>query len=302
MDAEGEFYIDRLSGTVYLQSATDPSGDEVVVAGPVELLVLAGTAAAPLRDVSYSNVGFKHTSVESAVTHGFSGQSGDFMSTAAVHITFARGVVFDSCSFRATGGYAFWAEQGAYNCQLTRSTLTDLGSGAVRLGRGHAVDATAKPESEGHLIADNVMRDGGHVCQEGCGILAQNIGNSTLTHNEIGHFRYTGISTGWTWGYGRTVVHDIITSFNHIHHIGEGFLSDMGCVYTLGHQPGSQITNNFCSDVQSYNYGGWAYYTDEGSRDELFKNNVRSCTFFSRPFVAMLHVPFSASSCMLENC
>ena len=124
------------------------------------------------------------------------------------------------------------------------------------------------------------MSDGGHVCQEGCGILAQNIGNSTLTHNEIGHFRYTGVSTGWTWGYGHTVVHDIITSFNHIHHIGEGFLSDMGCVYTLGHQPGSQILNNYCSDVQSYNYGGWAYYTDEGSRDELFQNNGKSRACF----------------------
>jgi hypothetical protein len=33
----------------------------------------------------------------------------------------------------------------------------------------------------------------------------------------------------------------------------------MGCVYTLGHQPGSKILNNYCSDVQSYNYGGWAF-------------------------------------------
>ena len=36
--------------------------------------------------------------------------------------------------------------------------------------------------------------------------------------------------------------------------------------------------NNFCSDVQSWNYGGWAYYTDEGSRDELFQNNVATRT------------------------
>ena len=38
------------------------------------------------------------------------------------------------------------------------STLTDLGSGAVRLGRGHAVDNTAKAECEGHTIADNIVR------------------------------------------------------------------------------------------------------------------------------------------------
>ena len=102
-----------------------------------------------------------------------------------VHITFSKGITFDQCSFRATGGYAWWAEQGAYDCQLTRSSLTDLGGGAVRIGRGHAVDATAKAECEGHLIENNIMKDGGHVCQEGCGVLAQNIGNSTITHNDL---------------------------------------------------------------------------------------------------------------------
>ena len=57
------------------------------------------------------------------------------------------------------------------------------------------------------------------------------VGNSTISHNEIGWFRYTGVSVGWTWGYGPTVVHDVITSYNHIHDIGMGYLSDMGCVY-----------------------------------------------------------------------
>ena len=52
----------------------------------------------------------------------------------------------------------------------------------------------------------------------------------------------------------------------------------MGCVYTLGHQPGSTVVNNVCHDVQSYNYGGWGYYTDEGSRDELFTRNIATRT------------------------
>jgi hypothetical protein len=186
LDANDEFYVDHATGFVFLQSATDPSkGEAVNLAAPQELLILAGTPTAPLPAHSYTNVKFAHNSVEDRVTGGTSGQSGDFMQKSMVHITHAKGITFDQCSFRGTGGYAWWAEEGAYNCKLTRSTLTDLGGGAVRVGRGHAVDATAVPECEGHLIANNIMSDGGHVCQEGCGVLAQNIGNSTITHNEV---------------------------------------------------------------------------------------------------------------------
>ena len=55
------------------------------------------------------------------MTGGGSGQSGDFMEKAMVHITHARGISFDKCEFRASGGYAWWAEEGAYDCSLTRT-------------------------------------------------------------------------------------------------------------------------------------------------------------------------------------
>ena len=53
-----------------------------------------------------------------------------------------------------------------------------------------------------------------------------------------------------------------------------GYLSNMGCVYTLGHQLGSTVHHNLCTDVQSFGYGGWGYYSNEGTRDVVFENNV----------------------------
>jgi hypothetical protein len=46
-------------------------------------------------------------------------------------------------------------------------------------------------------------------------------------------------------------------SYNDISDIGLGLLSDMGCIYHLGQDFGTSISNNRCQRVESFNYGGW---------------------------------------------
>eukprot|EP00041_Stephanoeca_diplocostata_P021703 m.510180 g.510180 ORF g.510180 m.510180 type:complete len:748 (-) comp21889_c0_seq42:33-2276(-) len=283
LDQEDEFYVDKTTNSILVMASQNPSlGDEVVLAQTIELLRINGTSTAPVSGITWSNLVFQHSAVETdkCFSGGCDGQSADFLTTAAVHLTHASNIVFENCAFTHTGGYAVWLSVGTTASTVEGCAISDVGSGGVRIGIGHGADGNNNPADQvlGNYVANNVMSDGGHVYQQGCGVLAQNVGNTTITHNEIHHFRYTGVSTGWTWGYGPTNVHAIITSFNSIHHIGLGYLSDMGCVYTLGHQPQSRVENNICTDVQSYNYGGWAYYTDEGSRDEVFTNNIATRT------------------------
>lgn len=123
-------------------------------------------------------------------------------------------------------------------------------------------------------LSDSVVEDGGYVWPSGCGVLMQAANGSTITHNTIRQFSYTGVSVGWTWGAVPTNNGGNVISHNEIHTIGREELSDLGCVYHLGLDPGTVIEGNVCHNVTAYFYGGWGYYLDEGSSYVTVRGNL----------------------------
>jgi parallel beta-helix repeat protein len=65
-----------------------------------------------------------------------------------------------------------------------------------------------------------------------------------------------------------------IIEFNHLHHAGKAMMSDLGAIYTLGLQPGTIVRNHSIHEVDSFTYGGWGIYLEEGSSAILIENNV----------------------------
>ncbi|MCL5994704.1 MAG: right-handed parallel beta-helix repeat-containing protein, partial [Chloroflexi bacterium] len=137
--------------------------------------------------------------------------------------------------------------------------------------------------SGNNTISDNHIHDGGRVYHSATGIFLKHSGGNTVSHNHIHDLYYSGISSGWVWGYTDSLSKDNRFEKNHIHDLGKAWLSDMGGIYTLSVQPGTVLRGNLIHDIEKANYGGWAIYLDEGSSHILVEDNICYNTS-SQPF------------------
>jgi hypothetical protein len=190
--------------------------------------------------------------------------------------------------FRHIGEYGVEFRQGSKNNRITGNELSDLGAGGVKIGLSvRIVQAMKVVPSEllrmiqdedmasvGNVVSDNHIHDIGQVFPDAVGIWVGQSRGNTISHNEIHDTYYSGISVGWTWGFLPTAARDNVIEFNRVYNIGRGLLSDMGCIYTVGIQPGTVLRNNVCHDVTRYEYGGWGLYLDDASSQITVETNV----------------------------
>lgn len=210
------------------------------------------------------------------VGNGCAAQSAADLKSGAVETgNGVRNVVFDGLTVTSTGGYGVWLKPGTYNTSIVAALMRDLGAGGIRVGNpvGGLQPLSALIPS-GITVADSLIEDGGKIVEAGVGILLHQATSSFLVHNTIRDLYYSGISTGWTWGYAPTSTAALTVGFNHIYRIGRGVLSDMACIYNLGISPGTLFHNNVCHDVRSAGYGSWGLYNDEGTSNVTWRDNI----------------------------
>jgi parallel beta-helix repeat protein len=246
---------------------------QVVAPVPNQLILFQGNAATGnfVANLRFNGLTFQYTDWTMPAT-GYADLQAAFDIPAAVQGTGTNSITFGNCTFAELGQYAISLGSGSSNNSIVANVMTDLGAGGVKIGDPGIPQSGS--ESMANVVSDNQIYNIGLVYPGAVGVWVGQSSGNTIAHNSIHDTFYTGISVGWTWGYTPTAAQGNLIEFNQIYGIGQGMMSDMGGIYTLGVQPGTVINNNVIHDVTIYAYGGEGVYLDQGSSNILVENNV----------------------------
>ena len=277
LDVPGEWYLDRSEGLLYYMPRPGEDMRTATVIAPrlPQLVLLKGDpqAGLPVSNVRFENLRLLHTNYILEPT-GHSDAQAAVSINAAIQATGAKSCFLTNCEIAHLGNYAVWFQRGCTDNVVTTSYIHDGSAGGVRFGED--VVPTGADITSGNRVSDCLIRDLGI---DFYGAIPVWIGHScynTVSHNEICDANYTGISCGWSWGYGPSGAHHNIIEYNYLHHLGRGRLCDMAAIYTLGIQPGTVVRNNLIHDIYDWaeGYGAGGIYPDEGSSQMVIENNV----------------------------
>lgn len=279
LDEPGEWYLDKQELRLYYVPFADETPETAVLyTGETEkLLQIDGVDGIRFEGVTFRDCGW-HPLLPEELTdfhRGVEHPQAAFSTPACITVQNAKNVSFDACRFLNIGFSAVRLGGNVQDCGVTRSHFRNIGGNAVYIS---GENADNERTTRNITVSDNLIERYGRCWANAIGVFSTHARDLTIAHNEIRDGYYTAVSVGWIWGYADSVTQNNRICDNLIYNIGQGWLSDMGGIYTLGIQRGTVISGNVIHDVAADpgegGYGGWGVYLDEGSSYIVVENNL----------------------------
>ncbi|MDX2683762.1 hypothetical protein [Streptomyces soliscabiei] len=266
-------------------------------------------AITPAHDITFQNLTFAYTTWTLPSTAGYiDNQAGVLWDPAnnnaptripaAVQVHRGSDITFTGDEITHTGGTGIDLADGTQDSTITGNFIHDTSGGGVSVGEVDDYYLTdTNRMTTGDTVTQNWISDVGQDYSDAVGIWAGYTRDLTVSHNDIGHTPYSGMSVGWGWGYAspcsmqsaqglRTCAHGTIYAGgnqvldNHVHDV-MNVLYDGGPIYTNGGQgngDGSTTSVLAGNLVEVGNHTNNMLYQDEGSSYWNTHDNVSRIT------------------------
>lgn len=311
LDMAGEWIFTQDSGELIVMPPLTMPGrgnqvateDAMIATIPrLERLVqIEGTANHPVQNLHFHGISFQYSRFTpppdgwagaQASMHerrdGSSSASQRIFVPAAVHLAFARDCSMEGCHFAQLGGSGVWIERSCIDTGVRQCSFQDIGANGINVGEDSSRQVDGKPWWRSSRVDDPQLTRRAFI--EGCSIskvgarYGGSVGiwigfavNCRVAYNHIRDTPYTGLSVGWVWAQDPAPSGDHNIVKNDIGFVMQ-LLSDGGCIYTLGRQPGTVIRGNHLHHVPRH--AGRApsngIFVDEGSSEILIDGNLIS--------------------------
>lgn len=290
----GEWYLDRTEKKLYYIPQQGETAEGLTLSAPViESFFNVNSAS----DITFSGIDFKNTDWDfvsgtkwnsslnaehplyANIKYNPTHPQAAFETPASIYITNSSGINFTNCKFKNISNTAIKYDSGSKDSTISSCLFDQIGGNAIFIDGPFEIPA----KTSNIDVTDCHIKYYGRIYNNSIGVLITHATDCDITYNEIHDGWYTAVSVGWNWGYTDNPTNNIKVQNNLIYNIGNGWLSDMGGIYTLGIQPDTVLSGNIIHNVGCYEgstgYGGWGIYLDEGSSYiTVEKNLVYDCS------------------------
>ncbi len=309
----GQWYLNTARHLLYYRPRPGQSMATAHVVAPVlqTLVQGRGSPGAPIHDITFSGVTFSYaTWLEPSSDNGYSSfQAGLFLSGPDAYrlqgacnspratcpytnysqipgnVSFGddRKLAFTGDTFTHLGAVGLALGDGSQDDTVSGDLFTDTSGSGLSIGGVDQPRAPAAAQTSGDRVTDNYFHATSAEYQDNAAVFVGYARNTLVSHNQIDHVPYSGISIGWG-GWRERLPHlgplpnysqdNVISDnliFDHMRTIVDG-----GGIYTNGIEGTStsdaeRIEGNVVMEQHNLS---WGIYTDNGTMYVHIGSNV----------------------------